>query len=75
MTSVVLFNLKDEFSMLRQPLCTVRESLHVAVPIQDGLFAAVEVVKFLLGHRVVDVHGRNAQPAGLRQLVQAETQR
>lgn len=40
------------------------------LPIQDGLTAAVQVVKFLLGDRVIDVHGRHTQFASLRQLVQ-----
>lgn len=31
------------------------------LPIQDGLAAAVQVVKFLLGDRVIDVHGRHTQ--------------
>lgn len=34
-------------------------------PIQNGFAAAVEVVKFLLGDRVVDVHGRHTQFASL----------
>lgn len=39
-------------------------------PVQDGLPAAVQVVKLLLGHRVVDVHGGHTQLPGFGQLVQ-----
>lgn len=38
-------------------------------PIQDRFTAAVKVVKFLLGDRVVHIHGRDTQLASLRQLV------
>lgn len=48
-------------------------SQHNSLPVQYGLFAAVNVVKLLLGHGVVHVHGRDAQFAGFGQLVQPET--
>lgn len=41
-------------------------------PIQDRFTAAVKVVKLLLGDRVIHIHGRDAQFASLRQLVQSE---
>lgn len=37
-----------------------------SLPIQDGLTAAIQVVKLLLGDRVVHIHGRNTQLASLR---------
>lgn len=45
-----------------------------SVPVQYGFLAAVKVVKFLLGHRVVHIHGGNTQLASLWQLVQPKTQ-
>lgn len=41
------------------------------VPIQDGLSAAVQVVEFLLGHRVIDVHGRDTQFSSFGELIQS----
>lgn len=41
-------------------------------PIQDRFTAAVKVVEFLLGNRVIHIHGRDTQLASLRQLVQSE---
>lgn len=32
-----------------------------SIPVQHRLLAAIEVVEFLLGHRIVYVNGRNAQ--------------
>lgn len=42
----------------------------VHLPIQDWLSAAVQVVKLLLGHRVVYIHSRHTQLSSFRQLVQ-----
>lgn len=39
-------------------------------PVQDGLSAAVQVVKLLLGHRVVHVHGGHAEFPGFGELIQ-----
>lgn len=39
-------------------------------PIQDGLSAAVQVIKLLLCHRVVYIHRRHAQFSSFRQLIQ-----
>ncbi len=39
-------------------------------PVDDGLFAGVEIVELGLGDRVVDVHSRHRQFARLGQLVQ-----
>lgn len=39
-------------------------------PVQDGLSAAVQVVKLLLGHRVVYVHGGHAEFPSFGQLIQ-----
>lgn len=40
-------------------------SKHDSLPVQYGLLAAVKVFKFLLGHRVVNVHGWDTQLACL----------
>ena len=48
----------------------VKVMIFVYLPIQNGLSAAVEVVKLLLGDRVVHIHGRDTQFASLGQLVQ-----
>lgn len=62
MTSVVLFNLKDQFRPVRPSLCTsVRDHRGASVPAQQGLLAAVEVVKLLLGHGIAHVDSRKAQ--------------
>lgn len=77
--SVVLFSLKDSVSRVRQlylqciSVCTY-QYMDKSVPVQYGFLAAVKVVKFLLGHRVIHVHGGNTQLAGLWQLVQPKTQ-
>lgn len=47
--------------------------VYAPLPVQYGLLAAVEIVELLLGYWVVDVHGGDAQLAGLWQLVQPET--
>lgn len=39
-------------------------------PVQDGLPAAIQVVKFLFGHRVVHIHGRHAELPSFGELVQ-----
>lgn len=75
MTSVVLFRLRKNrpklklFSLVLLPSCRQKESHHL--PVQDGLSAAVQVVELLLGHRVIDVHGRDAQFSGLGELIQS----
>lgn len=43
------------------------------LPVQDGLSAAVQVVKLLLCDRVVDIHGWDAELPRFGQLVQPVT--
>lgn len=52
-----------------------RSPLWVAMylPVQDGLSAAVQVVKLLLCDRVVDIHGWDAELPRFGQLVQPVT--
>lgn len=40
------------------------------LPIQDGLAAAVQVVKLLFGDRIVDVHGWNTELPCFGELIQ-----
>ena len=74
MTSVVRFNLKKTTQSDCSSALYQWFSHDSSLPVQYGLLAAVQVVKFLLGHRVVDVHGRDTQLTRLWQLVQPETQ-
>lgn len=39
-------------------------------PVQDGLSATVQVIEFLFGDRVIDIHGWDTQFPSLGQLVQ-----
>ena len=60
----------DDNNVIFLWLSALNRHAGVVLPVQDGLPAAVEVVKLLLGHRVVDIHGRDTQLPRLGQLVQ-----
>lgn len=49
----------------------MKEKSHLRLlPIQDGLSTAVQIVKLLLGHRIVDIHSRDTKLAGFGELIQ-----
>lgn len=53
----------------------VRVSVHFNLPIQNGLSAAVQVIKLLFGNRVIDIHGRNTELPSFGELIQPKGRR
>lgn len=44
-------------------------SIAGVIPVQDGLPAAVQIIKLLLRDRIIDVHSRDAKLASFGELV------
>lgn len=56
--------------MLKKKIRKAHLSIAGILPIQDGLPAAVEIIKLLLGDRIIDIHSGDAKLASFGELVQ-----